>query len=479
MSAKNVITQQRNDIAAERAVLAGLLKYGNTSYTDVNDIIDVGCFTDRSNQILYSCLDKLLQRDSKPDVPGILSVSKELGLDSFVDTPTEIKYINSLYNFHVEQENIRGFAKKLKKIFIIKELQSLNTDIYNSLKNLTGNEDISEILSTMEDPIFDYTNTLSKSDSSKPQKLFEGIEEYVDFLENNPTDNMGISTGFSIFDNVIGGGIRKGGVALIIARPKQGKTTLGKEISLHVGGKLNIPVLILDTEMASEDHKHRSLASLTGIDVNIIESGKFKEHQRKSLNQAAQLLKDMPIHFKSVAGKPFEEILSIMRRWIFQEVGYIDGQLGNCLIVYDYFKLMDANTLNNMQEYQAMGFQISKFVDFCNKYKVPALAFVQANRDGISKDSTDVISQSDRLLWLCSSASLLKRKSKEEIVQDGNTNGNMKLIPLECRFGPGLDDGDHINLLFEGNIARFTEINTRSSMKNNAIETEDNESPFD
>ena len=35
--------------------------------------------------------------------------------------------------------------------------------------------------------------------------------------------------------------------------------------------------------------------------------------------------------------------------------------------------------------------------------------------------------------------------------------GNMKLIPLETRFGSGLDPGDYINLFFNKNKSIITE----------------------
>ena len=43
-------------------------------------------------------------------------------------------------------------------------------------------------------------------------------------------------------------------------------------------------------------------------------------------------------------------------------------------------------------------------------------------RDGITKESTDTASGSDRIVWLCSNFTIYKRKSDEEIAKDGPEN---------------------------------------------------------
>ena len=84
---------------------------------------------------------------------------------------------------------------------------------------------------------------------------------------------------------------------------------------------------------------------------------------------------------------------------------------------------------SSMQEYQVLGFQITQLHNFMVKYDVPCLSFVQLNRDGITKESTDVVSGSDRLIWLCTSFSIFKMKSEEEIAEDKiEKRKNRKLV---------------------------------------------------
>ena len=107
------------------------------------------------------------------------------------------------------------------------------------------------------------------------------------------------------------------------------------------------------------------------------------------------------------------------------------------------------------------------------KYDVPCLSFVQLNRDGITRESTDVVSGSDRLIWLCTSFSIFKLKSEEEVAEDGIENGNRKLVPVVGRHGPGLDDGDYISMNMFGNIGKISEGQTRNELHNNARSREE------
>ena len=95
--------------------------------------------------------------------------------------------------------------------------------------------------------------------------------------------------------------------------------------------------------------------------------------------------------------------------------------------------------------------------NFAIRYEVPILAFIQLNRDGITKESTDTASGSDRIIWLCSNFSIYKAKSDEEIAKDGPENGNRKLVPLIARHGQGLQDKDYINVNMIGKYGKLTE----------------------
>jgi len=184
----------------------------------------------------------------------------------------------------------------------------------------------------------------------------------------------------------------------------------------------------------------------------------------------------MRYYHQCIGGMPFEDQLSLARRWLAKEVGLnSDHTAKPCVIVYDYIKLMSAdNITKNMQEYQALGFMMTGLHNFALRYKIPILAFVQLNRDGIDRESTDVASGSDRILWLCSNFSIYKPKSDEEVAVDGPQHGNRKLVPLVARHGKGLDPGDYINMMFKGWCGKITEGKTHFQVVRESTGTNEN-----
>lgn len=461
------------DPSAERAVLSGIIKYGQDAYIDVSDILQESTFTIDSNQILYRCISHIcnVHQPKIIDIASVYSAAQELKLFEVLSKKEEAQHLRAIFDFPVNIDNIRKFAGKIKKLEIARSLHKELENVQDQLLDVTGSENISTIIGLAEEPIFGFASSLSGDSESAPVFMGKNIDEYIQYLQEHKVDQIGISTGFPVYDKSIGGGLRKGTVNVIAARPKVGKTLLSDNMGYYIASKLKIPVLNMDTEMTKEDHLHRLLAMSSELEISSIETGKFADTPGAlaKITKATEELKESKLFHHSIAGKTFEEQLAIMRRWIVKEVGLNDdGTAKDCVIFYDYIKLMDTAGLSqDLKEYQVLGFMMTSLHNFAIKYKIPIVAFVQLNRDGISKESTDTASGSDRIIWLCSNFTIFKRKSDEEIAEDGPDNGNRKLVPLISRHGGGLDDNDYINCHMKGWCAKIVEGKTRLEIINN------------
>ena len=459
-----------NDIGAERAVLAGILQHGIDGYVTISDLISIDTFDHSNNQVIYKCLESIINNDQKIDIPSILAAAKNLGLEETINTEQKLKYIKSLMIFPINIENILPFAAQIKKFEFARKISKLTQKIHQDIEKIDGTEKISDIINILENPVTDF---LREDDGGEhPEKIGSDADNYIKFLAENKCDIIGIPTGFKHYDEAIGGGLRRKCVDLVSARPKVGKSVFADNVAINVSSK-NIPVLVLDTEMSKEDHLNRLIANLSGVPINEIATGKFVDDVEKynKVKEAVEKLSSVPYSYISVAGKPFEQILNVIKRWVTQEVKTNEyGQTNECLIIYDYLKLMSSESINNhMQEYQALGFQITSLHNLCVKLDIPCLSFVQLNRDGITKESTDAVSGSDRLIWLCTSFSIFKIKSPEELAEDGPKAGNRKLVTVVTRHGAGLNDGDYINMQMDGSHAKLTELKTRNEFKNKPV----------
>lgn len=451
-----------SDVAAERAVLAGLCKFGNETFLDVAGVVNPNTFTVQTNTYIYLCVKDIFDKDYQAiiDVPTLLGAAKALGFETIYTSQAEISHLKAILEFPVAKENVRKFAIQLRKLELTRLLKEKLKEAEDKLGKVNGTENLTEIISIAEDAIFNFNFLINDADTG-PIHIGEDLDKYVEYLSENPVDQIGISTGLKRYDKAIGGGLRHGAVSLIVARTKTGKTTLAINIGMHVAINLNIPVLMLDSEMILQDIRHRSLARLSEIEIDDIETGKFSQSQFKQgkVNEAVKRLENSNFYHYPMGLIPIDEQLAIIRRWIAKEVGFnLDGKAKNCLVIYDYLKLNSLEDIqNNVQEHQLLGELITRLVDISRRYHIPILAFAQTNRSGISKEDLSIVSGSDRLSHLASNTTLFKHKSDEEIAEDGIDGGNRKLVPMNSRHGEDLGGG-YINLKFQGALAKIEEV---------------------
>ena len=450
------------DIGTERAILAGICRFGSKAYFEISDLIETTSFTNVSNQGVYNCLEFLFMHDYETiDYASLMSAAQSLKYEDLFNKKQDQEFLRSLFTFPIEFENLRNYATKLSKLNIARQGKAALQQAFSDMEEkITGEEDIYSILGLIEQPYLEVMKHVTHEEVDKT--IFEDLEEYIKNKQENPVQNVGIPGPFPKMNAVIGDGFRTG-VHLICSRFKVGKSSLAKTIGLHVAKNLNIPVLYLDTEMGSEEQKDRMLAELAGLPIRKVEKGDLSQQEWDKLLYIAKEFKDLPFKHERVSGKQFKEILALMKRWINHTVGYDEnGDPKPHFIIYDYFKLTDANDLNKMREDQALGFQMCALHDFCAEHNTPVLSFAQTNREGITREATDVIGKSDQLGVNCISLSLWKRKTIEEINLDGPKAGTHKLVPLEGRFMSKMGSGDWINFYFDEEKSTIKELMTRN-----------------
>ena len=117
-----------SDAPAERAILAGICRYGSEAYYEVATLVNEKSFTIESNQIIYSCLKHILEADSSKeiDLPTILSASKEVGVDIPREDFTKLyPHVTGYPYVIIDGKEIGGLVETAK--FFLKEgLVSVN-----------------------------------------------------------------------------------------------------------------------------------------------------------------------------------------------------------------------------------------------------------------------------------------------------------------------------------------------------------------
>lgn len=478
--------EDRVDPHAERGALAGVFQYGVDAFVDADDLVTERSFAVGNNGLWYRCLRHGFGQDPdwRPDVASVLAHARTLGLADTLDAPDEVTFLRALGNMPVRPENVRKLAAKVRKLEVTRAAYGVVEEIAAGLEGVTGEESGQAILSLLEQPVYQFRDRLGDGQDADPKGLGDGLELWLEHLAANPVQTIGLPTGYRRLDRAIGGGLRKNSITLFGARSGMGKTFVGMNIGIRLAcgagydwpafdSRERVPVLYLDTEMDEEDHRYRNLANLSGCPTDLLERGVFDKDLKfsKAVREAAARLRDVPYDVKAVAGQPFEDTLAVMRRWVQRKVGLgPDGKAKDCLIVFDYLKLMDAGGITkNLQEFQLLGFMMTGLHNFSVRYGVPILAFCQLNRDGITSAETNAVGGSDRLLWLASNLVFHMPQTDEEVADQlhfpAGQRWNYKWVALKTRRGAGLRRDDFINIRTDFAVGRITEGPTKTEMK--------------
>lgn len=458
-----------NDAAAERAVLAAVVKFGTPIFLEISTLIDEKSFYNTLNSVIYKCAANILNKNelSSLDENSILSSAQEVGVFNILSKNESRTLLKSIMETPVSRDGVKRFAVKLRKLKLINDLTKKLDDSKINLSTFSGSESFAEILGVAEHLVVDFVANLD-DDDTKPTPFGHGLESIILDRCKNPLAQIGFPIMWPIFEKAIGG--FRPGVHVIGARTKMGKSTLCANIGMNLAFQ-DIPVLYLDTEMSKLEQTDRILASMTEVETNKITTGQieYSSYEKTQVLEAVKKLnKYKGYQHKNVVGLTFENQLALIRRWLQNDVGILsDGTAKNCAIVYDYLKLVDDGALKgDIKEYQVLGFMMTQLHSIAVKYQIPILLAVQLNRDGIDKFSTAAVSGSDRIAWLCTSFSILTEKSSEEIRMDGPNAGNRKLLPIISRFGSGLNDKEYINCHFKGWCSKITEGYTNLEIAN-------------
>ena len=436
------------DTGSERALIGTIINNGRDAFIDSQEYLGKEDFSLHVNKVIWESLEGLFEDHEDVDIESVKLKAVELGYNKEFEGKQNLEYLEILPQASFSTNNINKFCYRIKKQSILKNLFNKYSETLNYLSNLEGNENLSDIVQQCESNLTDSISGLFGEESTKP--ISNGLSERIqEKLESDPVDQIGIPTGFVKWDKSIGGGLRRGTVNVIGARAKTGKSFHAINVARNVS-YLGVPTLYLDTELTEEHQQDRLVAIDSQIPLNRYERSDINENEIDKLKQSEENINSLPLYYENISGKTYDEALSLARRWLVRSVGFGDnGKANDCVIIYDYLKLTaSAGLTKSNPEYIELGRMLTRLHDFTVQYDIPMLGFVQLNRQGIEQEDGSVIAGSDRILWLCSSFSILSNKDQtDEDSGCGWSFGNKRLRPIESRYGPGLsNEADYINL---------------------------------
>jgi replicative DNA helicase len=420
---------------AETGVLGGLMRKPVLCET-VGAYLDASHFGDPDLAALYQMV---LAAKSKGMHPDAVTLNEICG---FLPSGQGTMALAGQIQFGtVSSANVEVYARIIMERYKARKMVEVAAQIHE-LANSRGR--IADQIAKAQALVMDLMSADESPDVITMQKALIPVFEEMDDRFNG-VKVMGLDFGLEDLDKIVRS-LRPGNLVIIAGRPGTGKTVLGMNLAEHVclyGGK---SALIFSLEMSSAELAKRTLASVSSISQQRLETGEClsTEEGSSAVSAAVGRLSAMDMRICDKPGLTFSRISSIAR---FQHRAKpLD------LIVIDYIGLIGSEPGNKHQNRnQELGAISRGMKALAKELGIPVVALAQLNR-GIESRADAKPRMSDL-------------RDSGEIEQDADVIIMVHRDEDEKRGLTGLTDvdvvkvrhakPDHAVLQFTGEFARF------------------------
>jgi replicative DNA helicase len=358
-----------HSVEAEQAVLGGLM-LDAAAWDNVADAVTEQDFYRPDHQLIFGTIAALAGEARPCDA---VTVSQHLERSGKLEAAGGLAYLSSIARDTPSAANARAYAEIVRERSLLRQLIRAGTDIASAVFNNDG-QSARELVDRAEQRVFEIAegSFRRREGAVAVRQLLPGVIDQIDEWHNNPDKLRGLPTGFSEFDKLTGG-LRPGDLVIVAGRPSMGKTTLAVNMAEYaaVNPGTRASVAIFTMEMPSEQVITRMLASIGGVPLNSLRSGKISDDDWVRITGATSQLSEAKIFVDEAPALNPTELRARARR--------VKREHGLDLIVVDYLQLMQVpGTQDNRATEIA---EISRGLKaLAKELQVPVIALSQLNR---------------------------------------------------------------------------------------------------
>jgi len=309
----------------------------------------------------------LLALGEKADM---LTISAELARNNLLDEIGGESYLAQLTASVPTALNIEAYGHIVEDFALRRRMLNAASDVAKLAYDQTVT--IEQVIQKSEATIFGVSDQRSSGQMAPIRKVVDEFFERIEYLHEHKDEPLGIPTGYPDLDKLTGG-LQKGDLIIIAARPGVGKTSLMNNIGYHAAFRHRQRVAIFTLEMSNEQLVQRFVASETAIDSQRLRVGDLRDDEWGALTKVCMQMADLYIFLDDTPSlSPLD--LRVKSRRIYQEYG-LD------LIIVDYLQLMQGeNGSRSDNRVQEISYISRALKGIARELKVPLIAGSQLSR---------------------------------------------------------------------------------------------------
>lgn len=429
--------------AAEQCVLGGMLLSAQT-IGDVTDILTGADFHRPHHETIFEAILDLYERGQPVDP---ITVSELLTKNGDLQQVGGLPYLHVLINSVPSASTAASYAEIVLGYAELRELRATGVQIVSMANPTTDRDDIAEIYHVAIGKLQTRLNAVRRATVPTAGDLFA---DTLDGIEK-PAPLRNVPTGITDLDDILGGGLHPGQLALVAARPSVGKSVAGLGFARYAAIKHGIPTLLVTCEMSADDVMRRLISAEATVNLHHLQTGELDERDWGLIARIAEKVTAAPLHIDFTPGISAAQLRSTIRNLHRSTTG-----LG--LVIVDYLQLMTPPKAENREQRIAALARELKYMS--QEFNVPVVALAQLNRE--SEKRVDKVPTSSDLREsgaLEQEADVIVLLHRPDMYEDDSPRaGECDVIVSKNRSGPKRT----IATVFQGHYARLASMSSES-----------------
>jgi replicative DNA helicase len=351
-----------HSIEAEQSVLGGLL-LDNLAWDRAADLLTEGDFYRLEHRLIFGAIGTLIAASKPADVITVFEQLRSLGKG---DDVGGLSYLNSLAESVPSGSNVRRYAEIVRDRAMLRAVIAAADAMATAAFNPEG-RDAAAVLDVAASAI----GALDRRQQRKAPRLIgdllaAALDRYTDLAEGRLAP--GLSTGIAPLDRMLAGGLKRGKVYGIAARPSIGKSSAARTILFHQA-RAGVRTLLLSQEMDADEIADALVAEAGRVDGAALQTGRFADDDWGRIAEAVDGLKAIPLHIDDQGGLTLAQVRSKAR-----------AVKGLQVLAIDYLQLM-VSTVKGKTTNDELA-EISKGLKaLALEMGIPIVVLSQLNRD--------------------------------------------------------------------------------------------------
>lgn len=315
---------------AEQAVI-GALCLDNDAVDRIGHLVPEAFFR-AENRRIYAAILSLIQQQKPAD---LLTVSDACpGLD--------MGYLHEIIASVPSAANIGRYAEMVREKALLRGILAATSKIDEQSRQ--SGRKAAEILDAAQSELGKLAQQTVRKE---PAPIVEAVTRYLTILEERfegSSKSLGMPTGLADLDKALNGGLRRGGLYSLGARPGMGKSALAETIACNMADDYS--VLFLSMEMPESEVTERAIANWGKVSASRLATASLTSDDWTNVTAAAAKAQEAHLHIDDEPALTLLDVATKARQ--------TKRKHGLDVLIIDYLQLMSGSEEKRYQQIETI-----------------------------------------------------------------------------------------------------------------------------